>query len=183
MIAVVLMGCDNTSTNNNTTGNTSATLLGPDVNKNGIRDDAEKEALDQKGSYWEFITGKNNIEALTGLDLNKNGVRDDVEAYINRLPANNLQRAALMQFAHAFNKIFDADLIDKKQINIISDNISDGMICIYSHYPTDIATQHIAHIEQLYKNTPERLTYYDKYQKSLKGNTYIYPKGNRCLQQ
>ncbi|MBG6221837.1 MULTISPECIES: hypothetical protein [unclassified Janthinobacterium] len=117
---------------------------------------------------------------LSGTDSNANGIRDDIETHINSMPDTATQKNALRQTAQAFTSVLTTNLADSSALTASSTKLSNASSCLFSRYPSPLASKRAREMEKLHINTRQRFDAYDAYNAALSGTTSLAPAGDGC---
>ncbi len=120
---------------------------------------------------------------LKGPDANSDGVRDDIEASLKG-QFQGAQLGATMQFARAYQQVFDlpeGDRIAAKTLKIEGSRASN---CLFDQFnsATRETNPYVVSdsIVSMTFNTKARLKAYMAYNKALSGSVWSLPEGDTC---
>jgi hypothetical protein len=106
---------------------------------------------------------------VRGTDGNADGVRDDIERLIASKTGTAEQKSSLRVFSRAVSAAMLVNVNDANALRAAANNVSNGVNCIWQHYPEDQADAMVREIEKFTVNTRERYTAYMAFNAAMHG--------------
>lgn len=119
------------------------------------------------------------LSTAVGQDSNSNLVRDDVDSFINSLPEQPIQKAALKQLAAMINFAMTVDINQAQNVQLMVNKLNGAYMCIDARYGSS-AIDKRAELEKIVLNTKDRFQSYENFKAAALNVTPVLPPAPGC---
>jgi hypothetical protein len=119
------------------------------------------------------------LSNAVGQDSDSNLVRDDVDNFINSLPDQPLQKAALKQLSVMINFAMTVDATQAQSVQLMVNKLNGAYMCLDARYGP-VALDKRVGIEKIVLNTKARFLAYENFKAAALNVTPVLPKAPGC---